>query len=285
MSAPFNDWALTLPIEKWLPTLQGCRILLRVGVRGMRTFLGLLVALICAGCVTTEPVSFRPAAGQQAIVRDGAPALVSQRKNSIVIARPASRQLQIGGRPVFVLGIYNRTKGPLEFRVANVHVAQVVNGETTPIKVITYEELVQEEHTRQVFAAIATGVAAGANAYSASRVGYYNANSTVYTPGGTYNVHTTGYSPTANTIAQANASAQNAEMISATIERGQANLVSLERAVIKDDTLMPGEWYGGQLHLAPLVQGDSHQKNYTITVRVCPDIHELTVAQGQPPSS
>jgi hypothetical protein len=60
-----------------------------------------------------------------------------------------------------------------------------VSGEAVPLKVITYEQLVEEEHTRQVFAAVATGLAAGANAYSASRAGYYNSNSTVYTPHGT----------------------------------------------------------------------------------------------------
>jgi nanoRNase/pAp phosphatase (c-di-AMP/oligoRNAs hydrolase) len=40
--------------------------------------------------------------------------------------------------------------------------------------------------------------------------------------------------PAAAAIAQSNANAQNAEMISATIERGQANMAMLERAVIKD---------------------------------------------------
>jgi hypothetical protein len=54
------------------------------------------------------------------------------------------------------------------------------------------------------------------------------------TPRGTYQVHTTGYSPAAAAIAQSNANVQNAEMISATIERGQANMAMLERAVIKD---------------------------------------------------
>ena len=41
-------------------------------------------------------------------------------------------------------------------------------------------------------------------------------------------------------------------MIGATIETGQRNMAVLERAVIKDNTLLPGEWYGGQLHLQPL---------------------------------
>ena len=210
-----------------LPSRAGCPMMRGAWGIVMRTALAIAAAALCAGCVTTESVQFRPQADQQAMVRDGQPALVSQRKNSLVIVRPASRQLQKGGRPVFVLAIYNRTNVPQDFRVANVQVAQLANGEAVPVKVITYEMLVEEEHTRQVFAAIGTGLVAGANAYSASRAGYYNSNSTVYTPHGAYQVHTAGYSPTAAAIPQSNASAQNAEMISAAIERRQANLSML----------------------------------------------------------
>ena len=97
-------------------------------------------------------------------------------------------------------------------------------------------------------------------------------------PRGTYQVHTTGYSPAAAAIAQSNANVQNAEMILATIERGQANMAMLELAVIKDNTLLPGEWYVGQLHIAPLVSQDG-PKSYTITATVGSDRHEIRIAQ------
>lgn len=246
----------------------------------MRTaFVGMLCAAAVAGCVTTETVQFQPRGDQQAITRDGVPGLVSTRQNSIVIARPAARQFQIGGRPVFVLAVYNRARTPQEFRVANVSVAQNVNGNDAQLQVITYEQLVSEERTRQTIAAIGVGLAAAGNAMSASQAGYYNANSTVFTPRGTFQVHTTGYNPAAAAIAQSNANAQNAEMISATIERGQANMATLERAVIKDNTLMPGEWYGGQLHIAPLASQDG-PKVYTIAVTVGSDRHEIRITQG-----
>jgi len=248
----------------------------------MRTVVALVLAAICAGCVTTETVQFQPTADQQSIVRDGQPALVSTRKNSIVLVRPAARQLQIGGRPVFVVAIYNRSSKPLNFRVANINVTQTVNGGEARLKVITYEELVQEEHTRQTFRAIGAGLAAAGNAYSASQAGYYHSNSTLYAPHGIYQVSTTGYSPTAAAIAQANANATNAELIGATIERGQANMAYLERAVIKDDTLMPGEWYGGQLHIQPLVSEGGPVKHYSITVLVGNDRHQIQITQGTP---
>jgi hypothetical protein len=246
-------------------------------------FVALLCAAVLSGCVTAETVQFQPRADQQSITRDGVPGLVSTRKNSIVIARPAARQFQIGGRPVFVIAVYNRSRGPEEFRVANVSVTQNVSGNDAQLKVITYEELVSEEKTRQTIAAIGVGLAAAGNAMSAAQAGYYNANSTIFTPRGTYQVHTTGYSPAAAAIAQSNANAQNAEMISATVERGQANMATLERTVLKDNTLMPGEWYGGQLHIAPLVSQDG-PKVYTISVAVGFDRHEIQISQGTPSS-
>jgi hypothetical protein len=160
-------------------------------------------------------------------------------------------------------------------------VNQVVRGTDVALKVITYEQLVSEEKTRQTIAAIGAGLAVAGNAMAASQAGYYNANSTVYTPRGTYIVNTTGYNPTAAAIAQSNANAQNAELIGATIERGQANMAVLERSIIKDNTLLPGEWYGGQLHLQP-PSSDDPMKIYTISVSVGADRHEITVVQGSP---
>lgn len=143
------------------------------------------------------------------------------------------------------------------------------------MKIVTYEMLVQEEKNRQVAVAVLTGVAAGANAYSASRAGY----GTYTTPSGRSGSF---YSPTAAVIAQGNAAAQNDAMISATIESGQRNMAVLEQAVIKDNTLLPGEWYGGQLHLAPPTDQGGAQKTYTVVITVGSDRHVIDVAQGVP---
>ncbi len=245
----------------------------------MRVLCAFSVALLCSGCVTTEVVSYKAKPYQQSIMRDGFNALVSRRANSIVLIRPASREIPTRGRPVFAIAMYNLGKQPLDFRVSDVHAEQIVNQQSTALRVITYEDLVREEKTRQVFQAVAVGLAAGANAYSASRAGYYSANSTVDTSRGTYNVHTVGYSPTAAAIAQANASAQNEAMISAAVEQGQANLAQLERGVMKDNTLMPGEWYGGQLHLQPLLDDSSGRKKYSIALNVGQDRHEIELVQ------
>ena len=173
------------------------------------------------------------------------------------------------------------TRAPLEFRVANVQAAQLIEQQYVGLSVVSYEELVREERNRQIASAILVGVAAAGNAYSASQAGYYNSNSTITTPrGNTYQVATTGYSPTAAAIAQSNAAIQNEAMISSTLESGQRNLAALERGVIKDNTLLPGEWYGGQLHLQPPASVSSGAaKTYSITLNVGSDRHQIDIVQ------
>jgi hypothetical protein len=238
----------------------------------------LAVALLCgalSGCVTSgDTVSFRASnPQQQALVRDGQPALVSRQKGSLVLVRPAARQLQANGRPVFVVAINNLARQPTEFRVGQVEAVQHASGSDFEMKVVTYEMLVQEEKNRQIAAAVLTGLAAGANAYGASQAGHGHYT----TPSGRTG---TFYSPTANVIAQNNAAVQNEAMISATIETGQRNMAVLEQAVIKDNTLMPGEWYGGQLHLAPPTDQAGAAKTYTIVITVGADRHVIDVSQA-----
>lgn len=249
-----------------------------MGISVMRK-LGMVAfaATLLTGCVTNETVSFRASgAGQQAIMRDGQSALVSRQRNSLVLVRPASREIASGGRPVFIVGINNISPQPVNFRVSQVEASQMVAQQAYPMQVITYEVLVQEERNKQVGRALLAGLAAGANAYGASQAGH----GSYTTPrGGTG----TFYSPVAAQIAQNRAAYQNEAMISATIEQGQANLANLEQGVIKDNTLMPGEWYGGQLHLAPPVDGaGATSKTYVLTLTVGNERHMIDVSQGPP---
>lgn len=233
-----------------------------------------LAATMLTGCVTTETVQFKSSGPtQQALMRDGQSALSSRQKRSLVLIRPASREIATNGRPVFVVGIYNLSNQPMDFRVGQVEVVQMVGESEHPIQVVTYEMLVQEEKNKQVARAILGGLAVAANSYSAAQAGrgYYT------TPSGRTG---TFYSPTAAAIAQDRAAAQNDAVISSIVERGQANLAQLEQGVIKDNTLLPGEWYGGQLHLAPPAEQGSARKEYSITIGVGGERHTLLVSQG-----
>jgi hypothetical protein len=211
----------------------------------MRKVLVLALLAVLSGCASSETIGFRASnPQQQAMMRDGQPALVSRQKMSVVLVRPAARKLQASGRPVFVVGINNLSGQPIDFKVEQVEALQHVGGTDYAMQVITFDKLAEEERNRQIAVAILTGVAAAGNAYSASQAG----RGTYTTPSGKTG---TFYSPTAAAIAQNNAAAQNEAMISTTIESGQRNMAALEQSVIKDNTLMPGEWYGGQLHFAP----------------------------------
>ena len=245
----------------------------------MRILCLLALALVCSACMQ-ETVRFQAKPQQQSFVRDGLPALVSQKKDSIVIIRPASRQFQAGGRPVFVVGIRNLTKTPFDFLVGNVQVTQVTAQNTIALKVFSYEELVQEERNRQVAMAILVGAAEGLNAYSAANAGYSNNTTTRYTTTGAHTTYSTSYSSSRAIAAQSRAFRENEKMTDAAIAQGQANLSNLERDVIKDNTLMPGEWYGGTLHVAPPQQSDGGaSKTYSIAVLVGSDRHEIDIQQ------
>jgi hypothetical protein len=244
-------------------------------------FLVLLIPCLAA-CASYDVVQFRASnPQQQSMMRDGRAAISSRQKNSLVLVSPAGRQIKSGSRPVYVVAIYNLSKSPIDFRMSDVEVIQVVNGQPYQIAVLPYETLIQEEKNRQVVAAILTGVGAAANSYSASQAGHGTFSATSYgSRGGTVTTSGSYYDPTANVIAQGNAAAQNDAMISATLAQGQANLATLERSVIKDNTLMPGEWYGGQLHLAPPKDSSNDaSKSYTISVVVGSDKHVIDVAQ------
>jgi hypothetical protein len=99
----------------------------------------------------------------------------------------------------------------------------------------------------------------------------------VYGPNGVSTVNIHGYDPTAAAIAQNRAAAQNEAMISSAVETGQRNLANLEHTVIKDDTLLPGEWYGGQLQFEP--PNGSAPKDHSITVQIGTDTHLINVVQ------
>jgi hypothetical protein len=65
-------------------------------------------------------------------------------------------------------------------------------------------------------------------------------------------------------------------MIASTIETGRRNLDALERSVIKDNTLLPGEWYGGQVVFDPPKNVEG--KNIVISIQVGTDLHQVEVA-------
>ncbi len=244
----------------------------------MRLPVAIFGTLCLVACASFETANFAPGTGQETLVRDGNPAVISKKPGSIVIVRPASRQFEAGRRPSYVVGLFNPGKVPLQFVASTVTVEQALaDGKVKPLKVFSYDELVAEEKSRQALQAFAVGLSVAANAMNAANAGRYSANGTVYGPYGNRNFTVTGYDPAAASIAQSNAAAVNSAMIDNAIQAGQANLAALERQILKDDTILTGEWYGGRIVFeAPAGEGAKH---YKLTVLAGTDQHDFDIAQ------
>ena len=247
----------------------------------MRILILVASTLMCSACMQ-ETVRFAAKPHQQAILRDGQSALISQKDNSIVMIRPAKRRFATGDRPVFVVGVRNLSDKPLDFYVRDIAVTQVAGADSVPMKVFSYDELVEEEQTRQVVTALLIGAAAGANTALASRAGYRTRTTTENTPSGSRTSRSTSYSPSRAVAAQRRALRQGGRMVDAAIRDGDRNLAALEREVIKDNTLLPGEWYGGTLHVQPPAEAadTTAPKRYAIAMTVGPDTHHIDVVQA-----
>jgi hypothetical protein len=215
-------------------------------------FIALSCAFLLSACVTTETVRFTPQANQQLVLHDGHHNLVSRAQNSIVSIRPASRQIQANARPVYILNIQNTSRRPFNFLVSNVSVEQLIGNERSPLQVVSHSDLEVEERNRQAARVVLAAVVAGANTYSTANRGYW---------------------------VQAHAQERNEAMFRDVQIAGQQNIAALEALVIKDHTVMPGEQYGGQIHISPPHQ-QSGAKNYLITVFVGDERHEFRVTQA-----
>ncbi len=254
------------------------------------TLVGIL-SLLVFGCATLETVKYEASQDQTLIVRDGVNSILSKGENSLVLLAPASREFSSTDNPVFVVGVTNLSTELVMFQVSDITVFQTRNGEAVaslPVK--TYEDLVRAEKRRQIFAALAVGIAAAGNSMSASNAGYStgygNFNSTTTSPYGTFNttgtVTTRVYDPGKAYLARAAADAKNQAMFDRTVATGRQKLAQLEGTVIKDNTLLPGEWYGGQLHFKKpsKFEGDSGVKTYSISIRVGSDVHHIKIIQS-----
>ena len=136
----------------------------------------LLLALLCCaqlGCASSEKITLSAGPDQQAIVRDGSPALVSQKKN-LVMLRANGRLVPSGSRPAFTLVVRNQGSKPETLLEAGVTANQTVGSKLIAVRVYRYDELLQEEQTRQAWATFGTAISAAGRSMSAANAGYTN---------------------------------------------------------------------------------------------------------------
>ena len=210
--------------------------------------------------------------------------------------RPASAVIRSSGRPAFVVAVYNPTKAPTELLVSGISARQTdAKNQGVDVHVYSYEELIAEVQRKQRWATFAVALGGAASAMSAANAGYTRttgiySGSTYGTYSGslsgTYSGSTTGiYSATTYDsgrayAAQQMASAQTAANFAAIQANGQQALDELQNAILKDNTVMPGEWIGGVVVLDAPAEANG-AANYSIDVRIRGEIHTFAVNQAR----
>lgn len=241
----------------------------------MRTipFFAAISVVVLTACAS-QRIELSAAPGQESIIRDGIPSLVSQKKN-LVMLRPNSQLLKGNPRPAFTVAVRNLGAKPETLLETNITAHQTVEGKQVALRVYRYAELVQEEQTRQTMQAVGAVLSGTARAMNASNAGYVNTTGTV----NGYGYTATTYDPLRAQIAQDVASAQTANDFATIRAQGEANLAGLQHTILKDNTVMPGEWVGGTIVLDPPAYSNGAPKSYAITVDFAGEEHEFQVAQ------
>jgi hypothetical protein len=219
-----------------------------------------MLTMLGACAAPKDEFSLRPSAGQQAMVRDGVPSLYSSKTHTVFL-RPLAPQQQTGQRPRFVIALINKGKTPATFNVSSITV-QSTYPRKANLRVYTHAELAEEVETARNTQLALTAISGALGSYSASQSGYsYTTGSTRY---GSYSQTT--YNPA---VAQAaiNANADRTADNFASIENNaQAKLAELQSTVIKDHTLMPGEWHGGVIVIDPPDKAEGAGAEYSISL-------------------
>ncbi len=232
-------------------------------------------AALLTGCQTTSKYSFVPGAQQQVLVRDGRDAIVSSKPSSTVMVAPISRKMGAMQRPRLVAIIENRGQQPETFRYGAIEAYDAKTGQQ--LKVYTVDDLQAEAQAEAVASAVllgAAGVAAGAA--MARTAGTSTGYGTVRTPYGASSYTWRTYNPAAAQAAQVAGAAAGGAAAATAMANGQRNVAELEGVMLKDQTLMPGEAYGGALEFA-LGNSDTMERDYLLRVPVGADVHEIIV--------
>ena len=149
------------------------------------------------------------------------------------------------------------------------------------LHIFNHAELVDEVESRRRTAMVLTAISGAAGAMSASQAGYsqttgsYTRSSAYGNSSGTYTATT--YNPAmAQAAADAN-SYRTASNMASIEDQAQLALSRLQNDIIKDHTLMPGEWHGGVLVLDAPEKSQSNAAEYAITIRYDGEEHAFSV--------
>lgn len=234
------------------------------------------VAAIClASCASPKDnFTLAPAKGQQATISHGTPSLMSEKRH-VMYLRPQAAEQASGVRPGFVVAIMNRSKKPVTLTVASITAASV-RPKRTALRVFSQSELTDEIESRRNAAMVVSALAGVTGAISAANSGYstttgYSGRSGPFTA--------TTYNPAAAQVA-AQANIDRTAVTMATIDAQASDaLARLQGEVIKDHTLMPGEWHGGLVVLDNPTRTEAGVAEYEISITFDGEQHTFNVVQ------
>lgn len=238
-------------------------------------------ALVLAGCQSMEKVAFKPIAGQEVAVRDGRETITSRKLNSTIVLAPVRRVNAYLERPAYVAMIYNASKSPQTFRYSGISAEYASTGQ--PLKVWTIDQLQAEERQAAVVGMIATAAIAGAaGAVAANNAGTSYGSGTVYNRYGSTSYTWRTYNPAAAQAVAAGYGAAGAAGVATIAANSQRTIDQLEQNVLKDNTLQPDEWYGGQfVFSAPYSNNVMEDKSYIVRIEFAGDLHEFQVTNSR----
>ena len=212
---------------------------------------------VLAGCITVDKSSFTEQPGQKVIVRSGMEAILSAGRETQLVVAPSSRE-ETELRPTYVAMIRNISSQPVTFRYSDIRVTHMETGK--PLKLWNVDEL-QSDARGRAFVGALLGGAIGAASGSYSGYGQVNGRNFSYS----------GYN---SGVAAANASA----LSSAAATAGEINVAALENNMLQDNTILPGEVYGGAFVFdKPSVTDTMAPKHYVFTIKVGDDTHVVQV--------
>jgi hypothetical protein len=186
---------------------------------------------------------------------------------------------------MFAVALRNMKNQNLHFDASQISATRILeDGTIADLKVWSYDELVKEEKNRQTWAAVAAALGGVGRSMDAANAGYsrttgtFNAyNSYGDSAYGTY--QSTTYNSYQNYTARQLANAQTSAEFAAIRAEGEANLAALQGNIIKNHTLMPGEWYGGTIVLDVPKKSKAGITNYLVSVTVESETHQFQISQ------
>lgn len=144
------------------------------------------------------------------------------------------------GNAAFTIGIFNDGPSAINFDISNIR----IEGVSEPVRLLSKDEMVKKAKSRATWAAIATGLAGAAAAYSAANArDHYRVTTT--TPRGTYRTFISA--PAANRdLAVAAIGAGTGYTLASIQNQLDQTRAALGEEMIQMTTVDPGDSYGGR---------------------------------------